>query len=398
MKCILHIGTEKTGTTILQDWLYTNSQNLSDNGVYLSDLMGKTNNRLLVCYFMDNFDNWFLANSISSQEEKNEFFKDFKHNIIKEVKKAEKSHEYMIITSEHFHSRLRKPELISQLREFLYELFDEVKVVCYFREQSAVRTSLYSTALKAGSDKTLEEFHHNVDPSHYYHNYFEIASRWSDIFGIDNCIFRIYDRKLFANSDLRYDFLSAVGLDSISKELDFNISSANESLTFIEGVLYRLINELTPLFLPQGGVNAKNRALKQLISSQKALKEGKIVADSSQEIYQRFEECNKEFFNKFFDGKFLFNQVKKTYTTDSETKLPLEQVATMLEELFRALSNTRDLRLLENKDADILRDVALKYENGDPINKEEARKLMMLANRARPHGGLIKRKLKEYSS
>ena len=46
MKCILHIGTEKTGTTILQDWLYDNKVELSKVGVYLSDNLGKTNNIL----------------------------------------------------------------------------------------------------------------------------------------------------------------------------------------------------------------------------------------------------------------------------------------------------------------------------------------------------------------
>ena len=35
MKCILHIGTEKTGTTLLQNWLYDNKEKLSQVGIYL---------------------------------------------------------------------------------------------------------------------------------------------------------------------------------------------------------------------------------------------------------------------------------------------------------------------------------------------------------------------------
>ena len=77
MKCILHIGTEKTGTTILQDWLYYNHQILSNRGVYLSQTIGKNNNREIVSYFMDDFDGWFKERLITNESEKNRYFKDF---------------------------------------------------------------------------------------------------------------------------------------------------------------------------------------------------------------------------------------------------------------------------------------------------------------------------------
>ena len=75
MKCILHIGTEKTGTTILQDWLYDNQAELSKVGVCLSDNLGKTNNRLVPAYFLGHLDDWAMHNGISSDAEKRQYFK-----------------------------------------------------------------------------------------------------------------------------------------------------------------------------------------------------------------------------------------------------------------------------------------------------------------------------------
>ena len=398
MKCILHIGTEKTGTTILQDWLYFNKGTLSENRVYLSDLIGKTNNRLLVCYFMDHFDDWFVANSINSQEDKERFFKDFKSNLIKEIEEASKNHDYMIITSEHFHSRLRKPELINQLKDFLYEVFEEVNVICYFREQSSVRKSLYSTALKVETNKKLEQFHNDIDPSHYYYNYYEIATRWSDIFGKKNCIFRVYERSRFINNDLREDFINSVGLASLSDKLSFDVSSANESLSYLESVLYRVINDQFPLFLTGGGVNSLNLALKKTVSSCETLKLGKIIATDSSDISKRFESINKKFFDTFFDGKYMFKPNESNDEANEDVAMSLTEAAVILEELFQRLCLDQQLKQLENRDADILRDVALKFESGDTISKQEARQLMLLALRARPNGGLIKRKVIEYSS
>ena len=399
MKCTLHIGTEKTGTTILQNWLYANKNALSANGVYLSELIGKSNNRLLVCYFMDNFDDWFHVHSIDTNEKKEAYFKDFKRSFFEEVEAAKCNHNHMIITSEHFHSRLRKPELIEQLKDFLYKLFDEVQIVCYFREQSAMRKSLYSTALKVESDKEIEDFHNNIDENHYYYNYYDIANRWSSVFGKENCTYKIYERSRFVQNDLRADFIDAIGLQKLTDQLQFDISSANESLSYTEGVLYRVINEKYPLFLPGGGTNKLNNVLKQAVSSCDSLKKGKIVSKDSQVISKKFEQSNKIFFDEFFDGKTMFAPVEgdPNNEVDSQHDIPLAEAAKMLEALFECLVAESSLSLLENKDADLLRDVALKYESEDKVNKKEAKQLMLLAHRARPNGGLIKNKIKQYS-
>lgn len=74
MKCILHIGTAKTGTTLLQNWIYDNKVEFSKSGIYISENLGKTNNRLIPAYFSSQLDDWAKRNSIKTLGEKKSIF------------------------------------------------------------------------------------------------------------------------------------------------------------------------------------------------------------------------------------------------------------------------------------------------------------------------------------
>ena len=217
MKCILHIGTEKTGTTLIQEWLHLNRRQLLDNGILLPKKMGGKNHFLLPAFFQSNPDNWnrrikrkfAINNSINELDEhlcKEEFLK----YASKEIVENNKSCDVSIITSEHFHSRIRSAFDINTVKSFLQNIFDDVYVVCYFREQFELSLSLYSTALRAGSQLNIQEFIQNVVPTNYYYNYFDIANNYANVFGKEKCIFRIYDRKYFLENDIRKDFMSTL--------------------------------------------------------------------------------------------------------------------------------------------------------------------------------------------
>lgn len=332
MKCILHIGTEKTGTTILQNWLYSNKNVLSDNGVYLSDNIGKTNNRLLVNYFMSSFDGWFIANSITNNQEKDKYFENFLDEFTNEVECASDSHDYMIITSEHFHSRLVKREDLLNLKNFLDSLFDEIIVICYFREQAAVRKSLYSTALKVESDKKFEEFHSKIDESTYYYNYLRVADNWVSCFGEENCIFKIYDRKLFHKQDLRIDFINSLNMGLNYRDFNYDIESANESLTYLEALLFRMINSKVPFYSKSGkGVNALNRRFKKVVNLAE-IGMGNIEDFKKDEIFKRFMNVNQAFFDKYFSGTYYFSQPLQA--KENNATYSASQVAKLIERLF----------------------------------------------------------------
>ncbi|MEL6121862.1 MAG: hypothetical protein AAFR49_19585, partial [Pseudomonadota bacterium] len=106
MKCVLHIGTEKTGTTLLQRWLYENEAALSDQGVALSQSMGQPNNRRFVAYAHGGIDDYLKSKSIFTEDERAAFFEGYKAQLAEEFARKSKEHHTFLITSEHFHSRL----------------------------------------------------------------------------------------------------------------------------------------------------------------------------------------------------------------------------------------------------------------------------------------------------
>lgn len=142
MRCVLHIGSIKTGTSLLQDWLYANRPQLSIQGVYLSDLLGKPNNRLFPAYFRQDLDDWAKRNKVSTVEEKEAFFEHFEVDLSREIKAAGKDHEVFIISSEHIHDRVRNLDEIENIRSFLAAHFSSVDVICYFRDPYSQAVSL----------------------------------------------------------------------------------------------------------------------------------------------------------------------------------------------------------------------------------------------------------------
>ena len=301
MKCLLHIGTEKTATTTLQNWLYANKAELSKAKVYLSDNLGKTNNRLIPAYFKKNLDDWAMHNGVRNQVEKDKYFNGFIEKLIKEVSIAEKSHKTFIITSEHLHSRLTTKKEIEHLHSFLVSVFDKVKIVCYFRDQFDVAVSLYSTALKTDSFTDIESFVDQAKPDNYYYNYLRIADNWSEVFGKENCSFRIYDRAKFIRNDIRLDLLSLLGLDIDSLELEMTIEASNESLSLLQSAVFKVINRKIPYWATDKlGANLNNAAAKENVLAVDSLKLGKITSTKGDLIRERFIESNRIFFEKYF--------------------------------------------------------------------------------------------------
>ena len=97
-----------------------------------------------------------------------------------------------MITSEHLHSRVTKQRDIEKIKRFLYNIFDQVAVICYFRRQADMAVSRYSTLLKGGHVLSFEKFIQNARPENYYYNFPEIAENWASVFEEKNCNFRIF--------------------------------------------------------------------------------------------------------------------------------------------------------------------------------------------------------------
>lgn len=396
MRCYLHIGTEKTGTSVLQEWLYFNRRSLSRAGYFLCKSTESPNNRKLCAYFQPRFDDYFRAHRISSDDDRKAYFSGFIEAFRKELKSARRKHYAVILTSEHFSSRLHQRHSIEALASELRQHFDEIRVICYVREQSQLRRSLYSTALRGGEVQDLDSFARDISERDHFYNYERMLGDWAAVFGQNNLRLGIYEQQNFYGGDLRKDFLKKIDFPRDYSGLRYDVDRANISLSRVQAMLIRLINQ----YSSGGTSNDTDRRLKEVSSEEilgnDLLAIGRLVSEADLDIYERFSACNRRFFRRFFndDGN-LFRQPEAPVTEFIVSHAQLNALDHELSKLMHSLLSLNHPQLPPNylatdvEDINLFRDVALRYERDLPPTRGQAIRLMELARKARPHGPVI---------
>lgn len=319
MKCILHIGTEKTGSTAIQKWLYDNKNDLSSNKVFLSECLSKPNNRIFSLLFLEDFNlcDFCKRNNISSKEELEAFKLEALNNLKDEILQNSKTHEIFVISSEHLHSRIRKKQEIHNIKEFLSQYFDEIKIICYFREQYEMATSFISTQLSAETyfkSNNFDDVFKNVTPENYYYNFLQIADNWASVFGKNNCIYKIYDKNLFPAKDICRDFINCLNLKNIDKLIGFKeMNIENSSLSYLKCICMNKINLHHPYWNDNGmGQRHLNKLLKNKLSKISSLDKGIVEVDKSISNCVDFKKSNQLFFSKYFSDSTSFRGKRKS--------------------------------------------------------------------------------------
>jgi hypothetical protein len=273
---------------------------------------------------------------ISTDQQKSDFFADFREKFEWELAHSSHCHS-LIITSEHFHSSLKDDEELQNLKDFLERYFTEIQVVCYFREQADMVRSLYSTALKGDATFSFEALLNRASPENYYFNPYAIAEKWSSVFSRENCEFRIYNPDEFLERDIRKDFMQAIGFSPDFSRIDFEVMEINKSISALEAPVYRGVNKNLPYWSEAIEIRKLNRAIKSKIRTVDSLKVGKIYSDRQKKISDDFSEVNERFVSEFLNHQSHFPEPNLQNTSRSFSQ----------EEVSRILEATCDVLLEE---------------------------------------------------
>ena len=292
-KLYLHIGCEKTGTTSIQDCLYINRDNLKKYGYYFLQSMGPKNNRKLTCYSIkEKVDDALYQNLLNKFSNNENIKKHIEEELEKEILNLDNSIENVLISSEHFSSRLFLEEELLSLKNLLDRFFEEITIICYFREQSKACQSLFSTGIKSGSSKSFDFYVKDCNPKNSYYNYLNMARIWSNVFGRSNLNLRIFERKNFKDGSVLNDFFSL-----INPNLIFNLTipkPSNESLNTLGQDLGLEVN-LKFNNLPKTEANLKLKSqILNLISKNFIGKGYCVKKEDFDRIYNEFEKDNIE--------------------------------------------------------------------------------------------------------
>jgi hypothetical protein len=253
MKCYLHIGTEKTATTTIQNFLGINRELLIHNGYFVRNSGGSkySNDTDLAVAAYDISHRDELCHNATSEEDFIKLQKEIVNQLIRDVSSASKENPRLkfIFSSEHFQSRLVKPGELERLRDLLWCMgMTEVSVIVYLRNPSEIANSLFSTSIRAGSSMIAPP-----PPTNPYYsnicNHQATLTRFGSIFGEDALIPRIFDKHSFVNGSIICDFISVLGIGSEINDLCKIPGNSNESLSPLGIRILSSLNELIPPYV-----------------------------------------------------------------------------------------------------------------------------------------------------
>ncbi|HHC7360596.1 TPA: hypothetical protein ACN30T_004017 [Vibrio parahaemolyticus] len=232
MKLIVHIGTEKTGSSSLQLWGERNRVALKKDGIFYSQSLGDTDHRKASLYpltFGDN-DDGFDRYSITSEEAFARFKNQVRLDLEQEVAEAKGlGCGYFFVSSEHFHSRVLNDEMVNQVKDLFTSFFndEDILVLAYLRPQAELFQSRISVGVR-NMTHSPGELDSLWKRDVLYFDYLSLWSRWSQAFS--NVTFKPFNKY----KNIILDVCSILDIDIDDYE---NPERVNEKLDYRMGLI-----------------------------------------------------------------------------------------------------------------------------------------------------------------
>ncbi|MEM6415970.1 MAG: hypothetical protein AAF720_15080 [Pseudomonadota bacterium] len=406
MKCILHIGTHKTGSTAIQSALST-----YDDGRSFYAQLGNANHSVpLYTAFSENFLDYHIWKKQGAREHE---IREKRHLALRDLQQqlARRSREQIILSGEDI-SLLSENEALSLL-DLIRTHCDDIIVIAYVRDPLSFAASSFQEFVQGGMG-TIPEM---MSPRYRFR-----LEKFENNLGKDKLIVKCYSPASLMDGDIVKDFCATVGLDSGQ----MTRSHINESVSVHSLKAMYLLNRTNPL--QYGDMKLIECRLQLLHILKRVFKDDAKLNRYRFEKLADYTECAwlKKEFNIEFPGTeeqkepipslqewlndfpadateklidFLHaNGIKENFGMD--TVKIINRIYYLTLEGGKLIGDGLELTFkhLMDNDVNMLRDLALKYESGKLVSKDDALALMTLALRGRPHGTLIKQKVFEWGS
>lgn len=310
----LHIGTPKTGTTALQNFLPANEEVLEQHGICYPDFgfryaglgVHRNGHFLVTGNYKDEFGNRVLEKEEADYQEGLRKLEEVGKRFPKIILSDEGIWKQSITDRENFWERLNKD---------LKRIGFDIKIVVYFRCQNLFVQSHWAQKIKEGGKYDFHEYLESPVFTEYPLDYYEYMHMLASIFGKEALIIRVFEKKQFTgeNHTIQEDFLNIFNLKMsdgfVVEQAVYNTSFEGDYLKIKE-----ILNNL-PEF-------KSNKNL--LISNMKNIQDEKIFEHNykkytffkpgeEEEFMERFNSSNsmvaKEFLGRE-DGRLFYDDIK----------------------------------------------------------------------------------------
>jgi len=338
MKAIIHIGTPRTGTTSIQDFLGKNREVLKKQGIFIptSSAGWCTGNQVDLAAVACDPTKWaggacwfttmLPAGYTTTDQDK--LWEECRHKIIANCTEDDQvifSCEQLVFFDKHE---------IERVKTLLGSTFEDITVIMYFRRQPEYLLSSHYIYVCIGETKNVFDFH-NQHPMDYR----EIVKRWS-LFGKDKIKIRLFDKQEFYDNDLLTDFAHAVGFEMAGLE---RVEKTNEAMGSAETEFLRLINFHIPRRLDPNNYNLDHDYLAKLLQSRNrkdneaSKKNFPLTQGKAKQILEQCREGNDWIAREYLRREKLFSEDVSMYPeeVDSPHGLTLEKCAEITAHLWK---------------------------------------------------------------
>lgn len=344
--CYLHIGTEKTGTTTIQQYLAKNRGALLAQGVLFPRTPGEANHvALTLCSMVASPPSQLqIRYGIRTLGDVAAYRAKIVDRLRSEASKSGAS--AVILSNEHLSMKLTTHEAILRIRELCDGIADTTRVIVYLRNQADFLASRYTTAIKAGS---TDDFTISLGPkAAAFLDYSRMLAPWREIFGRENMAVHRFEPDDFPKGDLLEDFAMLAGLDHSRLE---SVGSVNVALTGPSLAFLREFNKRVPLFIAE----KKNPLRGKIANLLEKCIDGDLFSipkDAAEAIEAKFRESNNRTSREFFGSRFvpLFSPPRCVNNGNaSNDVIGPEQAVTIAAHLWSAQQREiNELKSLEN--------------------------------------------------
>lgn len=308
----LHIGTPKTGTTALQNFLPANRELLEKNGICYADLgyqypgIGKYRNAhfLVAAQFDENKKRMY-------EKEREDW-----ENGLDAVQRLAADFPRIILSDEGiWQGSQNRENFWADLREGFAKRGLEVRIIVYFRRQDLWVQSHWAQKVKEGASFGFQEYLQSPVYLNYPLDYYQYMSMLAGLFGKEALIIRVYEKEQYrgAEQNIYSDFLDIFGL-RLSDGFAVEQAVYNTSLggNYLE--LRRRLNVNPKLRSNTNIISKSIKAVQDEKAADGSLREAAYFAPGQVfEFLKKYEESNASVAREFLgreDGRLFCAQVK----------------------------------------------------------------------------------------
>jgi len=315
---VLHIGTEKTGSTTIQRFLRRNRKKLLKHGVLFPQSAGRENQAKLAVYAGDDRQNAWLIKWCGIKDMQ-AFREGFSAKLAAELRKHKPQR--VIMSNEHCQSRLAKPEQIRKLHELLAPHFSRITIMCYLRRQDLMAASAWSTSILSSS----HEQGMILERNHYLLDYLQLYRNWAEVFGAQNIIMRRFSPSQLVEGDVVRDFCHTLQLRDLP--LDYTREARNTSCS---AAALLFVNQLNLLSQQHAGCRKiKKHRDEALRFISKNFRGSALALDrqAARDYYAHFADDNVELARLLQLEQALFDDDFSMYVDDNQYSVNLKEQA-----------------------------------------------------------------------